>query len=67
MVEVELLKTPAIGKKSVSEIKQVLAGHNLRLGTRLEKKPPIRQQIIDHLDKTGFFEEIERLVKDKND
>ena len=62
MTEVEVLRTPAIGKKSVDEIKEALAGHNLRLGARLLTA---REQIIDYLDKTGFFEEVERLVKNK--
>ena len=38
--EVELLKTPNLGKKSLTEIKDVLANRNLALGTRLENWPP---------------------------
>lgn len=38
--ETELLKTPNLGKKSLTEIKTVLAAHNLSLGTRLENWPP---------------------------
>lgn len=38
--EVELLKTPNLGKKSLNEIKQVLSSHNLSLGMRLENWPP---------------------------
>lgn len=38
--EVELLKTPNLGKKSLTEIKDVLALHGLSLGTRLESWPP---------------------------
>ena len=38
--EVELLKTPNLGKKSLTEIKDVLATHNLSLGMRLENWPP---------------------------
>lgn len=34
--EVELLKTPNLGKKSLTEIKNVLASHSLSLGMRLE-------------------------------
>lgn len=34
--ENELLKTPNLGRKSLNEIKQVLASHNLSLGTVLE-------------------------------
>jgi len=38
--EVELLKTPNLGKKSLTEIKEVLAIHALSLGMRLENWPP---------------------------
>jgi len=38
--ENELLKTPNLGKKSLTEIKNVLASHNLSLGMRLENWPP---------------------------
>ena len=38
--EVELLKTPNLGKKSLTEIKDVLAQHGLALGMRLETWPP---------------------------
>ncbi|PKM10641.1 MAG: DNA-directed RNA polymerase subunit alpha [Gammaproteobacteria bacterium HGW-Gammaproteobacteria-3] len=38
--EVELLKTPNLGKKSLTEIKDVLAGKGLSLGMRLENWPP---------------------------
>ncbi len=38
--EVELLKTPNLGKKSLTEIKSVLATHALSLGMRLENWPP---------------------------
>jgi len=38
--EVELLKTPNLGKKSLTEIKDVLASHALSLGMRLENWPP---------------------------
>jgi DNA-directed RNA polymerase subunit alpha len=38
--EVELLKTPNLGKKSLTEIKDVLASHGLSMGTRLENWPP---------------------------
>lgn len=38
--EVELLKTPNLGKKSLTEIKDVLAMHGLSLGMRLENWPP---------------------------
>jgi DNA-directed RNA polymerase subunit alpha len=38
--EVELLKTPNLGKKSLNEIKEVLAQHGLQLGMRLDAWPP---------------------------
>tara|TARA_R110002110_G_scaffold415719_2_gene654232 strand:- start:11216 stop:12217 length:1002 start_codon:yes stop_codon:yes gene_type:complete len=38
--EMELLKTPNLGKKSLTEIKDVLATKGLSLGMRLENWPP---------------------------
>lgn len=38
--ENDLLKTPNLGKKSLTEIKNVLASHGLSLGTRLDNWPP---------------------------
>lgn len=38
--EVELLKTPNLGKKSLTEIKDILASRGLSLGMRLENWPP---------------------------
>ncbi|HSR62341.1 MAG TPA: DNA-directed RNA polymerase subunit alpha [Gammaproteobacteria bacterium] len=38
--EVELLKTPNLGKKSLTEIKEVLVSRGLSLGMRLENWPP---------------------------
>jgi DNA-directed RNA polymerase subunit alpha len=38
--EVELLRTPNLGKKSLTEIKEVLESHGLSLGMRLENWPP---------------------------
>lgn len=38
--ETELLKTPNLGKKSLTEIKDVLASRGLSLGRRLENWPP---------------------------
>lgn len=38
--EVELLKTPNLGKKSLTEIKDVLASYSLSLGMHLENWPP---------------------------
>ncbi|CAA6823241.1 MAG: DNA-directed RNA polymerase alpha subunit (EC [uncultured Thiotrichaceae bacterium] len=45
--ETELLKTPNLGKKSLTEIKDVLASHGLTLGTKLETWPPVG---LDHKD-----------------
>jgi DNA-directed RNA polymerase subunit alpha len=38
--EVELLRTPNLGKKSLTEIKEVLESHGLALGMRVESWPP---------------------------
>lgn len=38
--ETELLKTPNLGKKSLTEIKEVLANKGLELGMRLDSWPP---------------------------
>jgi DNA-directed RNA polymerase subunit alpha len=38
--ETELLKTPNLGRKSLNEIKEVLASRGLALGMRLENWPP---------------------------
>jgi len=38
--EVELLRTPNLGKKSLTEIKEILESHGLTLGMRLENWPP---------------------------
>ena len=45
--ETELLKTPNLGKKSLTEIKDVLAQHGLTLGTKLDNWPPAG---LDHRD-----------------
>lgn len=39
--ETELLKTPNLGKKSLTEIKDILAQHGLSLGMKLEGWPPV--------------------------
>ncbi len=44
--EVELLKTPNLGKKSLTEIKDILALKGLSLGMRLENWPP--ENLADH-------------------
>jgi len=38
--EIELLKTPNLGKKSLNEIKDILSSRNLFLGTKLKNWPP---------------------------
>jgi len=50
--EVELLKTPNLGKKSLTEIKDVLATRGLSLGMKLESWPPTSLK-KDSLDMTG--------------
>ncbi len=42
--ETELLRTPNLGKKSLNEIKDVLASRGLSLGVRLENWPPASLQ-----------------------
>lgn len=44
--EVELLKTPNLGRKSLTEIKDVLASKGLSLGMRLENWPP--ENLAEH-------------------
>jgi len=39
--EAELLKTPNLGRKSLTEIKEVLASRGLTLGMKLENWPPV--------------------------
>jgi DNA-directed RNA polymerase subunit alpha len=39
--ESELLKTPNLGRKSLNEIKEVLAARGLTLGMKLENWPPV--------------------------
>jgi len=49
--ETELLKAPNLGKKSLTEIKDVLASKGMSLGIRLENWPPsslITSDSIDH-------------------
>jgi len=48
--EVELLKTPNLGKKSLTEIKDVLASKGLSLGMRLESWPPASLKNDDRLN-----------------
>lgn len=50
--EVELLKTPNLGKKSLTEIKDVLASKGLSLGVRLENWPPASLREDDRFGNT---------------
>jgi len=45
--EVELLQTPNLGKKSLTEIKDVLASRGLSLGMRLENWPPASMSVAE--------------------
>lgn len=45
--ETELLKTPNLGKKSLTEIKDVLASKDLELGMRLDNWPPSDLRVDD--------------------
>jgi len=49
--EIELLKTPNLGKKSLTEIKDVLASRGLGLGTVLENWPPAVANKTDEVKK----------------
>ena len=48
--EVELLRTPNLGKKSLTEIKEVLESHGLSLGMRLDNWPPVSLKRDDERD-----------------
>ncbi len=48
--EVELLRTPNLGKKSLTEIKEVLESHGLSLGMRLDNWPPVSLKRADARD-----------------
>ena len=50
--ETELLKTPNLGKKSLTEIKDVLAQRNLILGVKLDNWPPA--SLVKEEDTGGF-------------
>lgn len=49
--ESELLKTPNLGKKSLNEIKSILAQHNLSLGMSIQNWPPA--SLSDDQEKNG--------------
>ena len=52
--EADLLKTPNLGKKSLTEIKDVLAGQGLSLGQVLEHWPPmLLRREVSELDRLG--------------
>ena len=52
--EADLLKTPNLGKKSLTEIKDVLAGQGLSLGQVLEHWPPMQlRREVSELDRLG--------------
>ncbi len=51
--ETELLKTPNLGKKSLTEIKDVLAQRDLMLGVKLENWPPA--SLIKEEEKSSGF------------
>ena len=44
--ETELLKTPNLGRKSLNEIKEVLASRGLTLGMKLENWPPAGMETV---------------------
>ena len=50
--ETELLKTPNLGKKSLTEIKDVLAQRGLALGVKLENWPPA--SLVKDEEPSGF-------------
>ena len=47
--ETELLKTPNLGKKSLTEIKDVLAEHGLSLGMKLENWQPPKPSVTEEV------------------
>jgi DNA-directed RNA polymerase subunit alpha len=52
--EVELLRTPNLGKKSLTEIKEVLESHGLSLGMRLDNWPPVSLKRDDDRTSSEF-------------
>ncbi len=52
--EVELLRTPNLGKKSLTEIKEVLEVHGLALGMRLENWPPAALRVEEERTSVAF-------------
>jgi DNA-directed RNA polymerase subunit alpha len=52
--EVELLRTPNLGKKSLTEIKEVLESHGLALGMRLDNWPPAGTRADEQKEPLAF-------------
>jgi len=61
--ESELLKTPNLGKKSLTEIKNMLAEQGLSLGMRLENWPPLDLPIPTFPEKPEKAEKTEKAPK----
>jgi DNA-directed RNA polymerase subunit alpha len=61
--ESDLMKTPNLGKKSLTEIKNILATHSLSLGSVLEGWPPEGLEIIKP---TLFLEEDKKVIMDED-
>jgi len=55
--EAELMKTPNLGKKSLTEIKQILTSYGLYLGMQIENWPPSTRAVLNRGKK-----EIEKIV-----
>ncbi len=51
--ETELLKTPNLGRKSLNEIKEVLASRGLTLGMKLENWPPVGLEKVEQVKAEG--------------
>lgn len=59
--ESDLLKTPNLGKKSLNEIKNILAEHKLSLGSYLENWPP--EFMKERYEKEKQMREKEKITK----
>ena len=53
--ESELLKTPNLGKKSLTEIKDVLGTYGLSLGMKLDNWPPTNLRAEDSSQQNNRF------------
>ena len=60
--ETELLKTPNLGKKSLGEIKDVLATHSLSLGMKIPHWPPswLKESLKEEQGKENEGEKVEK-------